>query len=147
MNLYRLARLRNPGILSSSPFQLKYASLPPFTRSFRRFSQGTSPPSSPQSRSWVSPFFTVLLFAGLGATAYGVYVIYLYFYSSYASARSYRYEIYDFLTLWPTEVRSDLRSGLRAKHRGDLDASEQYLRRFVCHVIVLPSTLPCPDPR
>lgn len=28
-------------------------------------------------------------------------------------------------------MRSDLRSGLRAKHRGDLEISEQYLQRFV----------------
>jgi SPX domain protein involved in polyphosphate accumulation len=60
----------------------------------------------------------------------------------HGNANLFRYEIYDTLTLWPPEVRSDLRSGLRAKHRGDLDASEQYLQRFVYYIVVI-----LPDPR
>lgn len=33
------------------------------------------------------------------------------------------------LTLWPPELRKDLRGGLAAKHKGDLELSEQYFRR------------------
>ncbi|KAF8220921.1 hypothetical protein L208DRAFT_727251 [Tricholoma matsutake] len=42
---------------------------------------------------------------------------------------SYMYNFYHTVTLWPSEVRKDLRSGIRAKHSGDLNASEQYLQR------------------
>ncbi|KAI0760396.1 hypothetical protein C8Q74DRAFT_224617 [Fomes fomentarius] len=31
--------------------------------------------------------------------------------------------------MWPPEVRGDLRAGIKAKHQGDLDLSERYLRR------------------
>jgi hypothetical protein len=107
----------------------------------RHFTQGASPPPPPRFRlrSWFSPFLTALLFAGLGATAYGLCVIHLCLPSLFIlrNTNPFRYEIYDFLTLWPPEVRSDLRSGLRTKHRGDLDASEQYLQRFVYHVVVI----------
>ncbi|KAF9458967.1 hypothetical protein BDZ94DRAFT_1172522 [Collybia nuda] len=62
-------------------------------------------------RSKISPFLTLLLCAGLGATAYGVY------------------DIYGTMTMWPPEIRGDLRGGLAAKYRGDLELCEQYLRR------------------
>lgn len=32
--------------------------------------------------------------------------------------------------LYPPEVRDDLRQGLLAKHKGDLELSERYLRRY-----------------
>ena len=32
-----------------------------------------------------------------------------------------------------TLVRGDLRAGIKAKHQGDLDLSERYLRRYVAH--------------
>ncbi|KAG5637353.1 hypothetical protein H0H81_004865 [Sphagnurus paluster] len=33
------------------------------------------------------------------------------------------------LTLWPSEVRTDLRGGLKARDKGDLELSEQFIRR------------------
>jgi hypothetical protein len=42
-----------------------------------------------------------------------------------------RYEFYSSFTLWPKEVRGDLRAGIKAKHQGDLDLSARYLERQV----------------
>ncbi len=42
-----------------------------------------------------------------------------------------RYQFYTTFTMWPPEVRADLRAGIKAKHQGDLDLSERYLRRYV----------------
>ncbi|KAG6918410.1 hypothetical protein DXG01_014815 [Tephrocybe rancida] len=39
------------------------------------------------------------------------------------------YELYGMLTLWPKELRTDLRGGLKARDKGDLALSEQFLRR------------------
>ncbi|KAL1744882.1 hypothetical protein HDZ31DRAFT_63685 [Schizophyllum fasciatum] len=39
------------------------------------------------------------------------------------------WRIYQILTLWPPEVRGDLRSAVRAKHDGDLELSEQHFIR------------------
>ena len=32
-------------------------------------------------------------------------------------------------TIWPKEVRGDLRAGIKAKNQGDLGMSEQFLNR------------------
>ena len=40
-----------------------------------------------------------------------------------------RYQFYTTFTMWPPEVREDLRAGIKAKNQGDLDLSERYLRR------------------
>lgn len=34
------------------------------------------------------------------------------------------------LTMWPEEVRGDLRAGLRAKARGDIKLSQRHLMRY-----------------
>ncbi|KAL1695662.1 hypothetical protein GGG16DRAFT_108848 [Schizophyllum commune] len=39
------------------------------------------------------------------------------------------WRVYQVLTLWPPEVRGDLRSAIRAKHDGDLELSEQHFLR------------------
>ncbi len=44
--------------------------------------------------------------------------------------RSNRYEFYSALTMWPPEVRGDLRAGLKARNQGNFELSERYLRRF-----------------
>ncbi|KAF5381342.1 hypothetical protein D9615_008361 [Tricholomella constricta] len=59
----------------------------------------------------IPSLLTLLLLAGVGVIAYGIY------------------DIYGMMTLWPPEVRTDLRGGLKAKNKGDLKLSEQYLRR------------------
>lgn len=46
-----------------------------------------------------------------------------------------RYDFYNAFTLWPPEVRNDLRAGLKARNQGDLGLSERYLRRRVIHSI------------
>ncbi|EDR07975.1 uncharacterized protein LACBIDRAFT_297524 [Laccaria bicolor S238N-H82] len=61
--------------------------------------------------SRLSPFWTALIVLGAGLTAYGLY------------------DIYATLTMWPSEIRKDLRGGLAAKYKGDLLLSAQYLRR------------------
>ncbi|KAI0370552.1 hypothetical protein BV20DRAFT_281681 [Pilatotrama ljubarskyi] len=48
---------------------------------------------------------------GVASTAYGVY------------------QFYTTFTMWPPEVRSDLRAGVKAKHQGDHDLSARYLQR------------------
>jgi hypothetical protein len=45
--------------------------------------------------------------------------------------RDHSYEIYTSFTLWPVEVRKDLRAGIRAKIQGDLALSERFLARCV----------------
>lgn len=46
------------------------------------------------------------------------------------------------LTMWPEEVRGDLRAGLRAKARGDLKLSQRHLMR--CEALfVLMTTVLC----
>ncbi|TFY75127.1 hypothetical protein EWM64_g8886 [Hericium alpestre] len=42
----------------------------------------------------------------------------------------HRYEFYNTFTMWPKEVRSDLRAGIKAKHQQDYALSERYLRRY-----------------
>ena len=42
---------------------------------------------------------------------------------------SLRYQFYSTFTLWPKEIRSDLRAGMKAKHYEDFDLSEKYIRR------------------
>ena len=32
--------------------------------------------------------------------------------------------------MWPKEIRSDLRAGMKAKHFEDFDLSERYMRRY-----------------
>ncbi|KAI0828665.1 hypothetical protein BC628DRAFT_1316098 [Trametes gibbosa] len=59
----------------------------------------------------VSTLFGVLMAVGVASTAYGVY------------------QFYTTFTMWPPEVRGDLRAGIKAKHQGDLDLSARYLQR------------------
>lgn len=32
--------------------------------------------------------------------------------------------------MWPKEIRSDLRAGMKAKHYKEYDLSERYIRRY-----------------
>ncbi|KAI9065263.1 hypothetical protein FKP32DRAFT_1590751 [Trametes sanguinea] len=73
----------------------------------------TSAPSTGWLRSnpRVSTLFSVLMAVGVASTAYGVY------------------QFYTTFTMWPPEVRGDLRAGIKAKHQGDHDLSARYLQR------------------
>ncbi|KAL4071463.1 hypothetical protein V8B97DRAFT_476544 [Scleroderma yunnanense] len=76
----------------------------------------------------VSTVFTALLVLGTGATALGLYQ----FYTSF--------------TLWPTELRGDLRAGIKARNQGDFSLSERYLTRaYQTALSMAPSAL-SPDP-
>ncbi|KAI0355963.1 hypothetical protein OH77DRAFT_1424247 [Trametes cingulata] len=71
----------------------------------------TGPASWFRSSPRVSTLFGVLMAVGVASTAYGVY------------------QFYTTFTMWPPEVRGDLRAGIKAKHQGDLDLSARYLQR------------------
>ncbi|CAE6344273.1 unnamed protein product [Rhizoctonia solani] len=74
-------------------------------KSNRRYSTITD------SGSRVSWVFTGLILLGVGATSYGLY------------------EFYSTFTTWPKELRSDLRSAVKADMQGDYKISEAYFRR------------------
>ncbi|EIW55029.1 uncharacterized protein TRAVEDRAFT_172666 [Trametes versicolor FP-101664 SS1] len=71
----------------------------------------TSPGGWTQANPRVSTLFGALMAVGVASTAYGVY------------------QFYTTFTMWPPEVRGDLRAGIKAKHQGDLDLSVRYLHR------------------
>ncbi|EPQ50123.1 hypothetical protein GLOTRDRAFT_82573 [Gloeophyllum trabeum ATCC 11539] len=82
---------------------------PPFAScSRRRLSTGDTAGGG-QSR--ISTVFTILLGVGIATTGYGIY------------------QFYQTFTLWPPEVRGDLRAGIKAKRNGDLVLAERYLHR------------------
>ncbi|KAI0659691.1 hypothetical protein C8Q70DRAFT_980398 [Cubamyces menziesii] len=74
-------------------------------------SSASSPAGRLRSTPKVSTLFTVLMAVGIASTAYGVY------------------QFYTTFTMWPPEVRADLRAGIKAKHQGDFDLSARYLKR------------------
>ncbi|EKM58009.1 uncharacterized protein PHACADRAFT_88704 [Phanerochaete carnosa HHB-10118-sp] len=63
------------------------------------------------SKSRVGTIFTALILLGAASTAYGLY------------------EFYTMFTIWPKEVRGDLRAGIKARSQEDLGLSERFLRR------------------
>ncbi|TFK18264.1 hypothetical protein FA15DRAFT_675406 [Coprinopsis marcescibilis] len=68
----------------------------------------------------VAPWLTGLLVAGLGLLAYGLG------------------ELWGAMTIWPKEIRSDLRHGLHENYHGDRAMAEQYLGRAWEKVKTLP---------
>ncbi|KAJ3560148.1 hypothetical protein NP233_g11025 [Leucocoprinus birnbaumii] len=64
-----------------------------------------------QNGGYWSPLFTALLVFGVAVTGYGLY------------------DLYGTLTMWPTEVRGDLREALKAKYKTDLATSAAYFQR------------------
>ncbi|KAJ3711304.1 hypothetical protein C8R42DRAFT_728650 [Lentinula raphanica] len=48
------------------------------------------------------------------------------------------YNLYQTLTIWPTEVRGDLRAAVRAKHEGDLELSQRFYNRAWATIETLP---------
>ncbi|KIY47531.1 hypothetical protein FISHEDRAFT_74635 [Fistulina hepatica ATCC 64428] len=58
-----------------------------------------------------SPWMTTLFLFGAGCVGYGLY------------------DLYKMLTLWPPELRDDLRSAIQAKHKGEFSLSEAYFQR------------------
>ncbi|KAF9532613.1 hypothetical protein CPB83DRAFT_847069 [Crepidotus variabilis] len=74
----------------------------------RTYSAG---PGCSASGKALSPLFTGVLVFGLGVTAYGIY------------------GLYDTLTMWPPEIKPDLRSGLLAKRKDNLEDAAAFLAR------------------
>ncbi|EIM89060.1 uncharacterized protein STEHIDRAFT_94126 [Stereum hirsutum FP-91666 SS1] len=113
---------------SASRKSFKFAHTPPtFGRSFATEST-TSTPKAKTGTIQISTLFTGLLIVGIGITAYGVYD----FYKSFA--------------IWPPEIRADLRSGIKARNQGDLQLSEQFLRRAYETALSLQLTSFTPSP-
>lgn len=50
----------------------------------------------------------------------------------------YRYDFYKSFAIWPSEIRADLRAGIKARNQGDFQLSEQFLRR--CDYFISPCT-------
>ncbi|KAK7045419.1 hypothetical protein VNI00_007672 [Paramarasmius palmivorus] len=73
----------------------------------------------PKRRTF-GPWFIGFMGVGAAMAAYGGYVL------------------YETLTMWPPEVRSDLRNALTAKFKGDLDLSERYFHRAWLTIQTLP---------
>ncbi|OJA11845.1 hypothetical protein AZE42_04058 [Rhizopogon vesiculosus] len=94
---------------------------------FRVFSSA-APTSSTTGGIRVSTLFTALLALGIGATGLGLY------------------EFYTSFTLWPEQVRGDLRAGIKAKNQGDLSLSERYITRAFQTALSLPYQTLAPDP-
>ncbi|OSX60883.1 hypothetical protein POSPLADRAFT_1146055 [Postia placenta MAD-698-R-SB12] len=80
----------------------------------------SSPLAWARSNSRISTVFSLLIALGVASTAYGVY------------------EFYSAFTMWPQEVRGDLRTGIKAKNQGDFERSERYLRRAYETALALP---------
>ncbi|KAF4613998.1 hypothetical protein D9613_007552 [Agrocybe pediades] len=59
----------------------------------------------------LSPYITGLFTFGVLITGYGLY------------------QIYSVMTMWPSDIRKDLRSGLLAKRKGEYDAAVYFLAR------------------
>ncbi|GLB42037.1 putative tpr domain-containing protein [Lyophyllum shimeji] len=74
-------------------------------------SEAELPPPPPQAQSMIPVLLTVALLLGIAATAVAIY------------------DVYGMLTMWPPEVRTDLRGALKARTKGDLELSERFLRR------------------
>ncbi|KAI0732716.1 hypothetical protein C8Q72DRAFT_816637 [Fomitopsis betulina] len=102
---------------------LRQPCLQPFARKY-----ATSPAQWVRSNSRISTVFTVLIALGIGSTAYGVY------------------EFYSLFTMWPQEIRGDLRAGIKARNQGDFSLSERYLRRALETALSLPLEIFAPSP-
>ncbi|KAI0052142.1 hypothetical protein FA95DRAFT_1553815 [Auriscalpium vulgare] len=106
---------------------------PPSIRAVRRPCHGPASYSTTATVARGSSFrvqtvFYILLGVGTGSTAYGLYS----FYTSF--------------TLWPSELRQDLRAGIKAKHQGDFALSERFLRRAYETALSLPKESLAPQP-
>jgi hypothetical protein len=80
--------------------------------------------------------FGALLAVGIATTGYGLCVhlpftlpriMYRY---QLVTVPLRRYQFYSTFTIWPKEIRSDLRAGVKAKHYKDFDMSERYISRY-----------------
>ncbi|KAJ3715252.1 hypothetical protein DFJ43DRAFT_1102677 [Lentinula guzmanii] len=77
----------------------------------------------PARRRIITPWFATFLLGGVVLSGYGGFIL------------------YQTLTMWPPEVRSDLRNAVRAKHKGDLESSEQHFHRAWNTIQTLPIDL------
>lgn len=106
----------------------RHAFIRPAVACSRKFSSTASSHSTTASGVRVSRLFTALLALGIGATGLGLY------------------EFYTSFTLWPEQVRGDLRAGIKARNQGDLSLSERYITRAFQTALSLPYQTFAPDP-
>lgn len=110
--------------LNSRPAWRQVITRPVACRGF----SSTAPPHSTVGGVRVSKLFTALLALGIGATGLGLY------------------EFYTSFTLWPEQVRGDLRAGIKARNQGDLSLSERYITRAFQTALSLPYQTFAPYP-
>ncbi|KAL6302750.1 hypothetical protein BKA93DRAFT_387690 [Sparassis latifolia] len=92
--------------------QLACRPAPPYLSGlFGRTTRGVSSRSWLRSDSRISTMFGTLIALGVVSTAYGLY------------------EFYSAFTMWPEEVRADLRAGVKAKRQDNLSLSEKFFQR------------------
>ncbi|KAJ4467742.1 hypothetical protein C8J55DRAFT_438603 [Lentinula edodes] len=77
----------------------------------------------PAQKKIVTPWFVTIMVGGVALSGYGGFIL------------------YQTLTMWPPEVRGDLRDAVRAKHKGDLGKSEQHFHRAWNTIRILPIEL------
>ncbi|KAI0701375.1 hypothetical protein BC835DRAFT_1411516 [Cytidiella melzeri] len=82
----------------------------------------------PFIRIKVSVLFTILVGGGVVLTAYGLY------------------DFYTSFTMWPKEVKRDLRAGIETRNTGDLNVSERFLTRALDNARNLPLEELSPEP-
>ncbi|KAG1876282.1 hypothetical protein F4604DRAFT_1581381 [Suillus subluteus] len=110
--------------LNSRPAWRQVVTRPAACRDF----SSAAPPQSTIGGVRVSKLFAALLALGIGATGLGLY------------------EFYTSFTLWPEQVRGDLRAGIKARNQGDLSLSERYITRAFQTALSLPYQTFAPDP-
>ncbi|KAF5358836.1 hypothetical protein D9757_014253 [Collybiopsis confluens] len=74
----------------------------------------------PERRKLFSPWLTAVLVAGVAVSGYAGFML------------------YQTLTIWPPEIRSDLRDAVRAKYKNDLELSERHFHRAWTTIQSLP---------
>lgn len=124
MSAIRNSQRRLVRRLNSRPAWCQVVTRPAVCRGF----SSTAPPQSTIDGVRVSKLFAALLALGIGATGLGLY------------------EFYTSFTLWPEQVRGDLRAGIKARNQGDLSLSERYITRAFQTALSLPYQTFAPDP-
>ncbi|KAH7887074.1 hypothetical protein F5I97DRAFT_1102244 [Phlebopus sp. FC_14] len=116
---------REPSLVVSRAVIVRRASTRP---SFSQLAASLNAPVGGPGGVRLSTIFNALLVLGVGATALGVY------------------EFYSTFTLWPKEIRADLRAGIKARNQENLALSERYLSRAYQTALSLPPSALGPDP-
>ncbi|KAF9239805.1 hypothetical protein BU15DRAFT_46251 [Melanogaster broomeanus] len=129
LNFVRRSQLHNTSSLRRATSSLRHGSKS-FRCSHSSASQSHEANTGILRRSNIrmSTLFTALIILGAGTTAVGLY------------------EFYSMFTLWPKELRADLRAGIKAKNQDNPSLSERYLTRAYQTALSLSPSALGPDP-